>query len=308
MAWPQTQLASSTHDTKRAEDVRARLNVLSEIPELWSQTVQRWSQMNACHRDENLPDRNTEYLFYQTLAGAWPLTGDRAQQYLEKAVREAGMHTSWKARNPGYEAAVKKFVSETLRDPEFTTDLEHWAARLADAAAINSLAQTLIKLTAPGVPDIYQGCELPDFSLVDPDNRRPVDFARRQNLLETAGTLTPDQAWERRQEGLAKIWLIQKTLKLRARLPGWHHFGYEPVRASGATAAHVSAFARGGQILTVVPRFWLKLNRDWQDTRIELPDGVWLSEFTGEQFLGAVPVAELFRSFPAALLVRKENQ
>jgi (1->4)-alpha-D-glucan 1-alpha-D-glucosylmutase len=307
MAWPHTQLATSTHDTKRAEDVRARINVISEAPELWSPAVQRWAQMNACHRENNLPDRNTEYLFYQTLTGAWPLTEDRAQHYMEKAVREAGVHTTWKQRNEAYEKAVRKFVSETLRDPEFTTDLEHWVGRLADAAAVNTVAQTLIKLTAPGVPDIYQGCELPDYSLVDPDNRRPVDFNVRRTSLETAAGLTADQAWERRQTGLAKLWIIQRALKLRARIPGWHHFGYEPILATGEKAAHVFAFIRGGQILTAVPRLWLKLNGDWQDTSLDLPEGIWVSEFTGQSFQGKVPAGELLKSLPAALLVRKEN-
>ena len=166
--WPYSQVTTSTHDTKRAEDVRARLNVLSEIPELWAQAVGRWSAMNACHRENNFPDRNAEYLFYQTLVGAWPLSEDRAQAYMEKASHEAKQHTDWTKHNTQYESALKKFISETLRDPEFTTDLEHFINQISEAAVVNSLAQTLIKLTAPGVPDIYQGDELLDFSLVDP--------------------------------------------------------------------------------------------------------------------------------------------
>ncbi len=150
---------------------------------------------------------------------------------MEKAAHEAKQHTSWNRRNTRYEKALQKFVSETLRDPEFTTDLECFFARLAEAAAVNSLAQTLFKLTAPGVPDIYQGCELWDFSLVDPDNRRPVDFGRRQGLLETAGALSAEKVWERRAEGLPKLWLIQKTLRARGRMADFATLDYAPIPA-----------------------------------------------------------------------------
>ncbi|HUC85708.1 MAG TPA: malto-oligosyltrehalose synthase, partial [Candidatus Acidoferrales bacterium] len=185
--WPQAQLTTSTHDTKRAEDVRARLNVLSEVPERWAQAVRRWSAMNARHRQGDFPDRNAEYLYYQTLVGAWPLPEERAQAYMEKASHEAKEHTDWTRRNPEYEAALKQFICGTLQDAGFTQDLGDFVGHIAEAAAVNSLAQTLIKLTAPGVPDIYQGCELWDLSLVDPDNRRPVDFARRQYFVEAVG-------------------------------------------------------------------------------------------------------------------------
>lgn len=307
MAWPHTQLTTSTHDTKRAEDVRARLNVLSEVPDLWAQTVHRWSQMNACHREDDLPDRHAEYLFYQTLVGAWPLSEDRAQFYMEKAICEAGLHTSWKKRNDHYEQVLRRFVGETLRDPGFITDLEHFVGRLSEAALINSLAQTLIKLTAPGVPDIYQGCELLDFSLVDPDNRRSVDFGLRQSLLKAAGSMSAEQVWKRRSEGLPKLWLIRKTLKLRARLAALHTLSYDPVFARGTRKDHVVAFSRGDKLLTIVPRFLLGLNKDWQDTGLDLADGVWFNEFTGENFQGNISMGDVFQLFPVALLVRKEN-
>ncbi len=305
-SWPCTQLTTSTHDTKRAEDVRARLNTLSEIPDLWAQTVHRWSAINACHRENHSPDHNAEYHFYQMITGAWPMSEDRAQFYMEKAVREAGLHTSWANPDAHYEKALRKFISETFRDPEFTTDLEHFIRRLSDAAAINSLAQVLIKLTAPGVPDIYQGCELWDFSLVDPDNRRPVDFARRQNLLGTAGSMTAEKIWERRPEGLPKLWLIQKALKLRARIRNFHQLDYQPVFASGSQAGHLFVFSRGGRIITIVQRLTLKLNNDWQDTELALPDGKWLNEFTGEIYNVKISPGHLFKKFPVALLARKE--
>jgi (1->4)-alpha-D-glucan 1-alpha-D-glucosylmutase len=305
--WPHSQLATSTHDTKRAEDARMRMNLLSEIPEIWTQTVRRWSAMTACHQQAPLPDRNAEYLFYQMLAGAWPLSVDRAQFYMAKAALEARQHTSWTERDVHYEKALHNFVSETLRDPEFTTDLEHFTGRLADAAAVNSLAQTLIKLTAPGVPDIYQGCELWDRSLVDPDNRRPVDFNLRRRLLEESKPLTAEKIWARRAEGLPKQWLIQKTLKWRERHPDFPNFDYKALFARGAKMENVAAFSRGEKAVTVVPRFGLKLKGDWQETSLELPAGNWRNEFTGDEFGGEVRMEALFRAFPVALLARREN-
>jgi (1->4)-alpha-D-glucan 1-alpha-D-glucosylmutase len=306
--WPYTQLTTSTHDTKRAEDVRARLNVLSEIPDLWAQAVRRWSERNARHRQGDFPDRNAEYLYYQTLVGAWPLPEERAQAYVEKATHEAKEHTDWTRRNTDYEAALKNFISGTLRDSEFTQDLEEFVSRIADAAAVNSLGQTLIKLAAPGVPDIYQGCELWDFSLVDPDNRRPVDFARRRYFLEATGVLTGEDAWKRRAEGVPKLWLIQKTLEMRGQIANYPDLDYQPLDAKGVRGEHVAAFCRGGRVIAVVPRFYLKLNGDWQDTVLELPAGIWVEEFSGHTFSGIVRLAELLQKFPAALLVRKENE
>lgn len=307
-AWPHTQLTTSTHDTKRAEDVRARLNVLSEVPDLWAQAVRRWSEMNARHRPGDFPDRNAEYLFYQAVVGAWPLPEERAQAFMEKASHEAKEHTDWTRRNPEYEAALKKFVAETLRNPDFTREVEEFVARISEAAAVNSLAQTLIKLTAPGVPDIYQGCELWDWSLVDPDNRRPVDFAQRKYFLEAVGVLAAGEAWQRRAEGLSKLWLIQKTLAVRAQIPDFADLDYEPVFAQGAKSGHAVAFARGGRLISAAPRFYLKLGGDWQDTALELPAGGWTEEFSGQTFAGTVRLADLFREFPAALLVRKDTE
>jgi (1->4)-alpha-D-glucan 1-alpha-D-glucosylmutase len=165
----------------------------------------------------------------------------------------------------------------------------------------------LIKLTAPGVPDIYQGCELWDFSLVDPDNRRPVDFKLRQKLLKEAGSISAEKAWERRGEGFSKLWLIQKVLKLRGRIADFSKLDYSPIYAQGAREDHVFAFARGNRTITIVPRLSLKLNNDWQDTLLDLPVGDWHSEFTGDIFQGEIDMEKLFQKFPVALLFRKEN-
>jgi (1->4)-alpha-D-glucan 1-alpha-D-glucosylmutase len=305
--WPHTMLASSTHDTKKSEDVRARMNLLSEIPGEWRETVLRWSKMNERHRRNNFPDCNMEYLFYQTLVGAWPISLERILAFMEKASCEAKQHTDWNNRNSEYDAALKYFVTATLADNNFTDDLEKFVASLDKASQINSLAQTLIKLTAPGVPDIYQGCELWDFSLVDPDNRRPVDFALRQQLLAEAKNLSAEKIWNHRAEGLPKLWLIQKTLKLRERFSDFSNFNYDPVFAPGANVENIVAFSRGGKVITLVPRFLLKSNNDWQSTSLKLPAGNWRNEFTGENFSGEARAENLFQKFPVALLVRKEN-
>jgi (1->4)-alpha-D-glucan 1-alpha-D-glucosylmutase len=305
--WPHSQLTTSTHDTKRAEDVRARLNVLSEIPEIWREKVLRWSKMNESYRQNNFPDRNAEYFFYQTLVGAWPISEERAQFYMEKSAHESKQHTTWTNRNETYEGALKNFIEKTLKSREFIDDLEGFVSNISEAAAVNSLAQTLIKLTAPGAPDIYQGCELWDFSTVDPDNRRPVDFETRKNLLAGLKKLSAEKIWERRAEGLPKMFLTQKTLKLREPFSDFSDLNYEPVFARGARAENVVAFLRGGKILTVAPRFFHKLKNDWQDTILTLPQGNWRDEFTGENFGGDLRLEKLLQKLPVALLVRKEN-
>jgi (1->4)-alpha-D-glucan 1-alpha-D-glucosylmutase len=305
--WPHSQLTTSTHDTKRAEDVRARLNVLSEIPEIWREKVLRWAQMNEAFHQNNFPDRNAEYLFYQTLVGAWPLSESRAQFYMEKAAHESKQHTTWTNRNEIYENVLKNFVSKMLKNLEFTSDVEKFVETISEAAAVNSLALTLIKLTAPGVPDIYQGCESWDLSLVDPDNRRPVDFVSQQKLLAKINLLTVEKIWARRAEGLPKLFLIQKTLKLRERFADFSAFGYEPLFARGPNAENVVAFSRGGNLITLIPRFFFKLKNDLGETFLRLPAGNWRNEFTGEIFEGEIRVETFFKKFPAALLVRKED-
>src|SRR6185369_14574737 len=176
--WPETLNATSTHDTKRSEDVRARLNVLSEIPEIWERQARRWSSMTGGFSDVNM-----ELHVYQTLAGAWPIDAERLEQYVTKAAREAKTHTSWIAPNEEYEKALRGFACGLLEHAEFRASLQRFVRRIEKAGCINSLVQVVLKVMSPGVPDFYQGTELWDFSLVDPDNRRPVDYALRERLL-----------------------------------------------------------------------------------------------------------------------------
>jgi (1->4)-alpha-D-glucan 1-alpha-D-glucosylmutase len=304
---PRAMLASSTDDTKRSEDVRARINLLSELPERWSQTVQRWAELNQRYRRQNLPDRNTECLLYQTLVGAWPIDTERAIAYMEKASREAKAHTSWTDPNPVYEDALRAFVEGVLNSTDFTRDLENFVTPLIEPGRINSLAQTLVKLTAPGIPDFYQGTELWELSLVDPDNRRPVDYGRRRRLLGEMKTMTPEQIWDRIDDGLPKLWVIRQALKLRH---GRQFFvpedSYRSMAARGAKSDHVVAFARGERAITVVPRLSLKLAGHWGDTAIEIPPGRWRNELTDETIKdGEIRMAALFKRFPVALLSRE---
>jgi (1->4)-alpha-D-glucan 1-alpha-D-glucosylmutase len=228
---------------------------------------------------------------------------------MEKAAREAKARTSWTAPQAGYEAALQGFVGAVLADGAFRRELESFVALLSDAARTVSLAQVLLKLTCPGVPDIYQGTELWDLSLVDPDNRRPVDYALRHRLLGELEGLKVAAVLARADEGLPKLWLITRALALRRRRPA--AFGpegtYTPLAVEGTAADHVVAFSRGGEVAAVVPRFLLKRRGEWGDTRVVLPAGEWRNELTGEDVPGgAVPAARLFASFPVALLARRE--
>ncbi|HEY5911020.1 MAG TPA: malto-oligosyltrehalose synthase [Verrucomicrobiae bacterium] len=309
--WPHAMLATSTHDTKRSEDVRMRLCLLSEIPADWRTAVLRWSATNEKHRRFDWPDRNFEYFFYQTLVGAWPLPPERAVPVMEKAAREAKQHTSWSRPNPDYEAAVRDFVLGTLGDSQFITDLVSFVSRLIVPGQVNSLAETLLKLTTPGVPDMYQGTELWDLSLVDPDNRRPVDFDLRRRLATEVAGLSAVEAWGRRRDGLPKLFLIYRALKVRRAHPAW--FGanstYEPLWARGPKAEHVVAFVRGGGCITVAPRLILGLKDDWGETELALPAGTWHNALTDEGLApGRCRLADLLREFPVALLIRKEGR
>jgi (1->4)-alpha-D-glucan 1-alpha-D-glucosylmutase len=325
--WPDSMLATATHDTKHGEDSRARLNVLSEIPQAWNSAVERWRTLNERHRSKNLPGRNMEYHFYQTMVGAWPVSLERALAYMEKAACEAKTRTTWTRRNPIYDRALARFVRGALGDEQFVAELEAFVAGLAEAGWINSLAQTLIKLTAPGVPDTYQGTELWDFSLVDPDNRRPVDFALRRQLLNEVPHLNVEEIWRRRGEGLPKLWVKRQALALRRRYPEWFdaHSPYVALQPNGKKAEHVVAFQRGGAI-TAVPRLLVSLARlmaesgdqtapgtlgvtqvDWGDTGLELPAGTWRNELTGEPVgRPRVRIRDLLAQFPVALLTKEE--
>jgi (1->4)-alpha-D-glucan 1-alpha-D-glucosylmutase len=228
--------------------------------------------------------------------------------YMAKATREAKAHTSWTSPNEAYDAALRDFVEGAMADLTFTVDAEAFVAPLIAAGRVNSLAQTLLKLTAPGIPDIYQGTELWDLSLVDPDNRRPVDYALRQRLLAALDRATPAEIMARIDEGLPKLWVIRQSLQLRRRRPAL--FGpegaYRPLAATGDRSGHVVAFTRGEGILTVVPRLMMRLEESWLDTTLELPPGRWRNELTGDVAQGLVRIADLLAPFPVALLSRVE--
>lgn len=308
---PRTMLASTTHDTKRSEDFRARLALLSEIPQRWEEAVKRWAERNERHWPGDLRDRNAEYLVYQTLVGAWPISAERMTAYVEKAVREAKVHTSWTQQDESYERGILEFVKAILGSEVFRADLETFVADLVEPGRINGLAQTLIRLTAPGVPDIYQGTELWDLSLVDPDNRRPVDFEARRRLLDELSQLSTDQIVEGMDEGLPKLWLVRQVLHFRRARP--ELFGprvqYRPLDASGGHAARVVAFMRGEGVVAIAPRLLMGFDGDWNDTALELPGGRWRELLTGgEGIEGRVELKDILARFPVALLVREDDR
>jgi (1->4)-alpha-D-glucan 1-alpha-D-glucosylmutase len=315
---PHTMITLSTHDTKRSDDVRARLAVLSEIPEEFSDAIHRWSRRNNDLRVDlrlgEYPDRNTEYLLYQTLIGAWPIGVDRAKEYMLKATREAKQKTSWTANNADFEDALNKFIEAILTHSDFVTDLEQFVVQIDGAGQTNSLAQTLMKHTSPGVPDLYQGSELWDFSLVDPDNRRPVDYRHRAKMLHEIKRMpAPEAAAEalrRAGDGLPKLWTIYQALCLRRERP--EAFGaeasYQPLTVSGAKSAHAMAYLRGGDVATVVPRLTKLLRGAWEGTAIQLPQGRWMNRLTGASLQGGRnAVGDILRDFPVALMVRDEE-
>lgn len=309
--WPTTMLGTSTHDTKRSEDVRARLALLSEDPAGWARAVARFSELAARHRQGAWPDRGVEYLLWQTLVGAWPLSGERLVAYLEKAAREAKLRTSWTNPDPEYEAALRAFALAVADDAEVAAAVERYVAGLRVAGWATSLSMLAIKLTAPGVPDIYQGNEVWDLSLVDPDNRRPVDFEARERLARDLATMSVDEVMARLDEGAPKMWLLTRGLALRARCPGCFDAaaGYAPLEAVGEHADRVLAFSRGGRVITCAPRLRLSIARDgWDDTALPLPPGAWRDVLSEERHEGgaAVPLERLVARFPVALLARED--
>jgi len=307
--WPNTMLATSTHDTKRSEDVRARLAILSEMPARWIETVSAWSTSHTRCWGSHTPDRNFEYFLYQTLVGAWPLEEARAWPYCEKAMREAKVHTSWTDPQRDYEESIRSFVRSLYENEEFIQELDCFVEGLDTFGHQNSLAQTLIKLTAPGIPDFYQGAELWNFSLVDPDNRRPVDYGLRRRLLRELSELSPEAIWQRRREGLPKLWLIQQGLRVRHERPqAFGHTGsYVPLYARGETSASVVSFMRGGEVIALAPRLRLNVQEGWPHTVIDLPAGRWRQELDGRVFDGgACRLGEVLRTFPVGLLCKVE--
>jgi (1->4)-alpha-D-glucan 1-alpha-D-glucosylmutase len=301
---PHAMLATSTHDTKRSEDVRARLALLSEIPEEWTEAVRRWAAHNEAYRSEGVPDRNAEYLLYQTLVGAWPIETERVRMFMEKAAREAKTYTSWARPDSSYEERLQGFIQSVLDDREFVSDLEEFIEPLIEPGRVNALSQTLIKLIAPGVPDFYQGTELWNLDLVDPDNRRPVDFELRRRLLAETKQLPVEEIVARMDEGLPKLWVIRRALELRRLHPEiFTSEDYLPLIAYGEKAVHVIAFSRLGHVVAVAPRLVLTLAGDWSDTLLDLMRGQWLNMLTGDRVEGGrVSIGGLLEKFPVALL------
>lgn len=306
---PLSLLATSTHDSKRSEDVRARLLVLSEMPQRWIDAVVRWRHHNTRLRGTRV-DANAEYLYYQNLVGAWPISVERMAAFMKKAVRECKEHTEWTRVDSDYEAEIEHFVAGTMADPIFIGEVERLVEAIRLPGRLNSLAQTLIKLTAPGVPDIYQGCELWDHSLVDPDNRRPVNFAMRQQLLTALEGLDPAAIMKRMEEGVPKLWLIHSVLQLRQQRPALFDAtaAYEPLNAEGKHANHVIAYVRGGGAITIAPRLTATRGDIEWDAQLPLPAGRWFNCLEpGRTFTGTLELKDLLQTVPLALLVKDDK-
>lgn len=313
---PLTLNALSTHDTKRSEDVRARLLVLAEAPERWRSAVREWRGRTARHWPEGVDrDPGAEYLLYQTLVGAWPIGPDRVIPYMVKATREAKLRTSWTEPDEEYEAALETLVRALLTGP-FREDLDRFVSPFVAPGRVVSLSQKLVQLTAPGVPDIYQGTELWDLSLVDPDNRRPVDFVERRRLLgELPGAISipaPVPAatiLEAMDSGLPKLWVVAQALRVRRSRPDafGEGGGYGPLEVDGPAMEHVLAFRRGAGVAVVVPRFPARLIREggWRGTTVTLPAGEWTDVLTGVPRPGGpASMEQVLQRFPVALFVR----
>jgi (1->4)-alpha-D-glucan 1-alpha-D-glucosylmutase len=298
--WPATMTTLSTHDTKRQEDVRARLAVLAEIPGEWAEEVSRWHDRAAMLASGRAPEPGTEYLLWQTLLGAWPIGYERAAGYLTKAMRETKTATSWRHPDKEYEAGALAFTAAALADPALTGQIAAFAGRIAAAARVNALGAKLVQLTMPGVADVYQGCELAALALVDPDNRRRVDYARRHDLLAAqdagAGATDPDAE---------KLLVTSRALRLRRDHPDWFTGGYALLAADGPAAGHVIAFQRGDAI-TVATRLPEGLRRrgGWSTTALAIQEGRWLNVLTGATHTGPRPLlSDIALRLPVALLI-----
>jgi len=348
--WPHAMSASATHDTKRGEDVRARINVLSEMPDVWEEQIKRWREINAAAKDcvngIDVPDANDEYFLYQTLIGTFPFTADlegeeyqtyirRVKEYLVKAIREAKVHTAWLRADTNYEEAFMNFAERLLKDTGEGSFLAHFLPfqrQIQHYGVFNSLAQLTLKLTCPGVPDIYQGTELWDLSLVDPDNRRPVDFDRRSTLLQQLQARMRDQLLEllaellsQPEDGRIKLFLLHRLLQSRRQhLDLFQRGDYQRLVVIGSLQEHVVAFARttgSDQAIVVVPRLLSHLispgeipisEQVWHETRISLPSEfgkTWQNLITDKTISAedTLWVREVFQDFPVALLVSRSD-
>jgi (1->4)-alpha-D-glucan 1-alpha-D-glucosylmutase len=340
-AWPHKMNATATHDTKRGEDVRSRLNVLSEIPEEWEKQVKRWSEINRSKKHEvrgkAVPVGNDEYFFYQTLVGSYPFDESenasflgRVKDYMLKSVREAKLHTAWLRPDSAYEEEFLAFVERVLEPSdsnEFMQEFLPFQKWVAGYGIFNSLSQVLLKYTAPGVPDTYQGTELWDLSMVDPDNRRPVDYEQRISCLQeikqniqTDSLKLIDELLSRKEDGRVKLFLTYRVLQARKEnLTVFQKGDYLPLEVTGKFKEHIVAFARrDGEttVIAIAPRFLTSLIEPgtlplgesvWEDTRIELPQGMptsWTNAISLQTFSedGIVSIGKALQHFPVALL------
>jgi (1->4)-alpha-D-glucan 1-alpha-D-glucosylmutase len=342
---PHALNATTTHDTKRSEDVRARINVLSEIPEEWERHLFRWRRWNESKKRRVngtlVPTPNEEIMLYQTMLGAWPLRPEemanfrqRLQDYMIKATREAMVHTKWTVPNENHEKAIVDFIASILKkteSSEFLTDFLGFQSKIAFYGALNGLAQVLVKIAFPGVPDFYQGSELWDLRLVDPDNRGPIDFTKRIRMLQELcgdgqGAAVPvDELLAHWDDGRIKMFVVCKALGFRIGNPGLFAQGdYIPVQAVGNRKANVFAFGRRSRsawALIAVPRLSTKLvepgeppvgKNVWGTNTLALPPNApeeWVNVFTGEKLASresqgesCLYLREVFKEFPVALL------
>ena len=305
--WPEAMLTLSTHDTKRSADVRARIDVLSEEPDAWRRAVERWVHHNERHWQGSAPDRSAEYLLYQTLVGAWPLDVDRAAAFMEKAVREAKVHTTWTDPDEGYEAAASGFVRGVLGDPSSVAMVEDLLVEidLVERGRRSSLAQHALLLTCPGNPDLYQGTERWDLSLTDPDNRRPVDHDATRSLLAGASGAWADEVLRSPLGDASKPWLVRRLLHLRRDRPDlFDGSGYEPVDVVGAHDPGALAFRRGGLVVVVPTRS----ATDRVVGSLALPAGPWRHVLDGSTVpAGSHRVRDLLGGRPVAVLTSGER-
>lgn len=298
--WPHAMTTLTTHDTKRGEDVRARIGVLSQVPSLWVELVQSWENSTPS------PDPLTGLFLLQNIFGVWPTDGtvctklrERLHGYAEKAIREAAVHTTWSDPVPEFEMAVHTWLDSVIDGP-VADELTATAARLDKHARADALGQKLVALTAPGVPDVYQGTELWEDSLVDPDNRRAVDYSARRDQLATMA--------RSRTAAHPKFRVVRGALQLRREQPDtFLAGGYRPVMADGALSEHIVSFLRGDTVLVAVSRWTVRLTESgWGDTTLAVPDGTWTDVLTGATRVGQVPARALFDELPVALLARAD--
>jgi (1->4)-alpha-D-glucan 1-alpha-D-glucosylmutase len=346
--WPHALIATSTHDSKHSEDVKARINVLSEIPDKWNECLIKWSELNRekkiANNNQLVPDSNEEYQLYQTLIGAYPLGQmndaeyegfkKRIKDYMLKAIREAKVNTSWINPNINYENAMMNFINAIMNpvpENQFLKVFEIFLKPISYYGMYNSLSQTLLKITSPGVPDFYQGSEIWDFSLVDPDNRRPVDYGKRIKMLDDLKRIESEVGALRlvgelavnKDNGMIKLYLTYKTLNYRSENREIFEMGeYIPINVAGKKADNVCPFIRklGDRlVIAAAPRFYTKLidnpenlpcgKRVWDDSFIIVPPGRYRNIFTGESVTAKshedssiLYLSDVFVNFPVALL------